>query len=360
MVHITAVDLEQWADQFTASSDFPRLISQLIWASSNSLEKLDMPGGELTRLSGFDGIVDCLSSDDLVPTGLSAWELSVERKVSTKAKSDYRKRTTKPMDVDQKGTTFVFATPRRWPRGDAWVRALKKRKPWKDVRVIWSRDLEKWLARVPWIAASFGPLIARRPLLGIEGLDMIWRDYSKVATAGMKGLDGNFVLANRTAVAVSFLEWISTDARKDEILCISGPSEREILHYLAATVDTLPAHEHVQYESRIFAVYDKAIAQSLGGLSSHHVVLVRQGEALPHVIELSQRCGCRLVVVRGQSDGLFLPPDCPVTDLTLEPISPKSFVASLVSLGYSMQDAGGICATCGYDYKRVRMATMLY
>ncbi|MCY2951049.1 MAG: hypothetical protein NTU53_03615 [Planctomycetota bacterium] len=102
MLHVTAIDLEQWADRITSSSDLPRLLAKLIWASASGLSKLDMPGGEFTRLCGFDGIVECRTGDDMVPKGISAWELSVEKRIATKAERDYVKRTNDPRELDPK------------------------------------------------------------------------------------------------------------------------------------------------------------------------------------------------------------------------------------------------------------------
>ena len=93
MLHITALDLENWAQTKAAESELPRLIARLILATCPDLTAIYMPGGELSTIPGYDGTVDCITGNAFVPSGESVWEVSVRKDVQTKANEDYTLRT---------------------------------------------------------------------------------------------------------------------------------------------------------------------------------------------------------------------------------------------------------------------------
>ena len=41
--------------------------------------------------------------------------------------------------------TFVFVTPRNWPRKEVWATEKAAHEDWKDVRAYDADDLEQWL-----------------------------------------------------------------------------------------------------------------------------------------------------------------------------------------------------------------------
>src|SRR3954452_23208783 len=172
MFRVSTLDLEDWSKTYAARADLPLWISRLIWASCEGLRRLDMPGGELADLGGFDGLIDCDTGNDMVPSGQSGWELSVEKAVKGKADDDYEKRTQNPGQLQKDQMTFVFATPCRWARGDAWA-ASKTDGGGKAVEVRWCQHLAMWFDRVPWIAAAFLKSIGKGQE-GIESAEMIW------------------------------------------------------------------------------------------------------------------------------------------------------------------------------------------
>ena len=120
MLTVTSDELQKWADKYSAKAEFPQLIRRLIWATCSEIRKLDFSGDEDIYLSGFDGIVDCGQGNHIVPNGLSVWELSTEKDVTSKANDDYDKRTQDPGLIDSSKASFIFATPRRWSKGKDW------------------------------------------------------------------------------------------------------------------------------------------------------------------------------------------------------------------------------------------------
>jgi hypothetical protein len=93
VIWITALDFEHWAQSYNAKFEFPRVIWRLISATCPDIQRLDIPGGEHSFLAGLDGVVQCESGNEFVPSGLSIWEFGTENKVTGKANRDYKKRT---------------------------------------------------------------------------------------------------------------------------------------------------------------------------------------------------------------------------------------------------------------------------
>src|SRR5690242_14078634 len=118
---IRADDLDRWASRITTAPEFPRLVRLLVHSTARALRQADFPADEAIRLAGWDGKVLADEAAPFVPAGFSAWELGTNEDVRGKANDDYNKRTREPVGIDPKQTTFVFATPRKWPAKEAWA-----------------------------------------------------------------------------------------------------------------------------------------------------------------------------------------------------------------------------------------------
>ena len=66
-----------------------------------------------------------------IPEGPSAWEFGCDRDVRQKAESDYKARVSGVAPGIRQNTSFVFVTPRNWPRTrptkEIWVSAKRAR-----------------------------------------------------------------------------------------------------------------------------------------------------------------------------------------------------------------------------------------
>ena len=129
-----------------------------------------MPSGSSVRLGGWDGLVTVDDGNEFVPSGDSAWEISCDKATSTKANSDYEKRTKDPLGEEVAATTFVFATARRWPGKTEWTREHRENGPWHDVRVIDADNLVSWLEQAPKTAIWFAKLMGRAPQFDSEAI----------------------------------------------------------------------------------------------------------------------------------------------------------------------------------------------
>src|SRR3989442_10075065 len=194
MLTVTPDELQKWADTYSAKAQFPHLIRRLIWATCGEIRKLEFQGDEDVYLSGFDGIVDCGQGNHIVPNGLSVWELSTDKEVVSKANHDYEKRTQNPGLVDRSKSSFIFATPRRWPKGKDWEAEKTGTQSWGGVRALWSGPIATWMDEVPWVATSFARLCLEKEVAGFRTIEMIWETYTNVPAGS---LQANFVIGGR-------------------------------------------------------------------------------------------------------------------------------------------------------------------
>jgi len=360
MLEISAIDLENWARTYEAPFEFPRLVRRLIWASCDGIRKLDMPGGEHVHLHGFDGIVECASGNAFVPDGTSGWEPATEKEVTSKANKDYIKRTNPSgAEINRKDTSFVFATPCRWPAFRKWQSDRTNEGKWKQVRGLASSDFEAWLDTVPWIAASMSARIFGRKSLEVRTTEAIWSEYADVPHPANEPLGPGFVLAGREALRQDLLGWLQgTTAGKDQIIRFSGPSEREILHFVAAAIHSLGNRPAEKLGATVFAVYDAEAAKLLRGVKAHHTILVK-GEIAPHIMPIRRASGCRLVLYHADDRSPAVAPLPVIGSFELTPRRRDVIVRQLVGIGYEPGDAARICQECSCDYDSIRKAAFL-
>src|SRR5712691_8667283 len=115
-----AADLELWADYLDTRARLPQLVRRLIHATVDSIQQIEFPAGEGIQRPGWDGIVETTSGNAFVPSGLSGWEIGVDRDPGKKAEEDFQKRTKNPLGLDSSQTCFVFVTPRKWLKKAEW------------------------------------------------------------------------------------------------------------------------------------------------------------------------------------------------------------------------------------------------
>lgn len=138
---ITATQVAEWAKSATAQRELPRLIRRLMHAQS-ATTKIAMPAGDSVSLPGFDGELFCAVEGPWVPKGHSCWELSCQESVTTKANSDFEKRTERTPQEARRERTYVAVTARRWPSKTKWAARKHGRGEWQNVVAYDADDLE--------------------------------------------------------------------------------------------------------------------------------------------------------------------------------------------------------------------------
>lgn len=183
------------------------------------------------RFDGWDGIASVQEETPWVPAGVSGWELGCEARprITSKATSDYTKRTRNPLGLDLAATAFVFVTPCAWARKDRWI-AARTTSPWRAVRALDATDLETWLESAPAVHVWLAEVMGRR-LDGITTLETIWNEWARVSTPAISSA---FLLAGRDEQAKAVMEWVTGDAAS---FAVRADSPDEARAFIAAVTD---------------------------------------------------------------------------------------------------------------------------
>ena len=159
-----ASEIINWSDTPDAAHKLPELIRHLVQDTlSESPLQIDIPSGSSVRLPGWDGILEVGHGNTWVPSGVSGWEFSCDKKITSKASDNYEKRTAEPLELNKATTTFVFVTPRRWRGKRQWVKKRREEGKWLDVRAYDADDLVTWLEQSPNVTLWFAGVISRSP-----------------------------------------------------------------------------------------------------------------------------------------------------------------------------------------------------
>ena len=159
-----ASEIINWSDRDDAAHKLPELIFRLVEGTlSEPPSRIDMPSGSSVRVSGWDGVLNVRHGNEWTPCGVSGWEMSCEKGVTSKANQVYKSRTTDPLDLDIPTSTFVFVTPRRWPSKRRWVRERCEEGKWYEVRAYDADDLVAWLRQSEEVTRWLLGVIYKRP-----------------------------------------------------------------------------------------------------------------------------------------------------------------------------------------------------
>lgn len=250
-----ALDLESWADYLDARSQLPRLLRRLIHATTQ-VEHIAFAAGEGIQRPGWDGIVESSNGSAFVPAGRSVWECGVNRDIQRKATKDFAKRTKNPLGVQAAEATYLFVTPRKWLKKEAWCTKSKEVGIWHDVRVYDSSDLEAWLEIAPAVDAWFARLLGRRPA-GVTDVNDYWDDLSAITSSSLKP---ELFLASREQEIKTLEDWL---LGPPSALAGEARSPTEVLDFLAAYTASLKEDESEKIASRVLIVSEVEAWQAL-------------------------------------------------------------------------------------------------
>ena len=127
-------------------------------------------------------------------TGLSVWELSVEKSgITAKADGDYQKRTSTPDGSPTSDAEYIEAILRPWPGRRAWAAGKNGDRRWKNIRGYGVDDIEEWLESAPVTHSWVSELLVLAPH-GYQAAETWWRGW---AGATSPVLPADVVLAGR-------------------------------------------------------------------------------------------------------------------------------------------------------------------
>lgn len=267
---VDAEDLSNWANRTDGAFSLPTLIAHLIRATHGDVVQLRFPSDEGVRYSGWDGITLAESGSTYVPQGRAGWEIGSQRSnVSQKATEDYRKRATEPAPLDPRDATYVFVTPRHWPKKNEWVEARQGEGVWKEVRAYDADDLVHWIEQTPAVGLWLASRLGKRPD-GIRELDDLWYEWSR---ATKWPLTEDLILADRDKDAAEVLRWLRGTP---SMLSIQATSADEVVAFFYATLSLLPEDMAAAYRARCLVATSSASARALANAPAPLILLLAE------------------------------------------------------------------------------------
>ena len=314
--------IENWSSGIDARSQLPVLVRTLVRSTGRGLVGLDFPGNDASQSPGWDGRVEATEATPWVPLGASVWELSCRNDPRRKATDDYTTRTHHVKEVDRKRLTFVFVTPRRWPRKANWVEERNAEREWKEVRAYDACDLEQWLEHSIvgqlWFADTTG-----QPTAGLVSLGKCWRRWQADCSPSLQTCLFDEALSRSRGVVEQWLKGSHATG-----LSIAADSKEEALAFLYALFHTK--------SGSLDAMEEKVVVFEQHELLSH---LLRPGTDLIPVIT-SKESEREFALHSNHSKAIFIrnrmdsESDC---DITLEPLSYGAFCSALKLMGCDHQ-----------------------
>ena len=176
-----------------------------------------------SRLGRYGGGRRCNS---WVPAGTSGWEFGCNKDIDAKANDDFAKRTSATPDAERRTTTFVFVTPRNWPKKSAWEKQKRQVSNWQDVRAFDASDIEQWIEQSVsgqvWFAERNG-----FPRTGLRTLDDCGKAWSE---ATEPPLARELLMPALPSSRDTLKSWLASPPSKP--LVISADSRSEALAFI--------------------------------------------------------------------------------------------------------------------------------
>jgi len=313
----------------------PILVRRLVKATASAIDRIDFPGGDAVSDEGWDGRLTCASRSPFVPDGVSGWEIGSDKSAVTKANEDYAKRFSDPLDLDPAATTYVFVTPRPWPKRHKWERDRRAEQHWNDVRVIAAGDLEQWLEAAPAVALWLARHFHLAPVAGIVGLEDWWDEW---AGATRPIMTPDMLLGGREQEVERARHWFENAPDKLEV---QADAPHEAIAFLRAATTKWPAASQEALLSRCVVATTEDAFRSAADWTTPLVIAgdadvaqAAAGAALQRGHHLYLAVG-RTLASRRQGP-LRLPR---VDRLALE--------KTLIEAGLPREEAVGVVAECG-------------
>ena len=225
-----------WVERIDFATYLPTWVEMLVRASSGDhLQVVKFYSEEEAQRAGYDGQTQLAVETDRVPGGEAMWELGKTKDVRDKAESEYLRVADhlNASDPDRsKNITFVFVTPRQFPRKNPkvdkkteekkppdrfnertvadWIAARKSENIYRDVKVIEASDLVKWTNALPDVAMAvrreFDP---EHFTPGLRDVEQVLREY--LAGFANPAIDAAILLCGRSDVVDEVLPRFATN-----------------------------------------------------------------------------------------------------------------------------------------------------
>jgi hypothetical protein len=278
MKWIDVGDIKNWpkVKQKHCQGTLPELVRRLILVhTTKEIEEFDFPSGDSVAIGGWDGRLKTPVGSSFFPSGSSGWEIGTEDSAQTKADEDYAKRVANPLGMAPKETTFVFVTPRSFPKRAQWQSGKQAAGDWKDVKVIAADALEQWLEITPavalWLARQIGKVVSS----DFRDLEAVWEEWS-IGTKPV--MTPALVIGGRTRDVETVQSWIGG---VPGILEVQGDHPEEAFAFLYASIAMLPENKKTQALARCVLVENITQLRELTqAFSNYPLIIAGPGECI--------------------------------------------------------------------------------
>jgi hypothetical protein len=343
-MRITATYIAQWADNMDARSTLPTLVRRLISATSQTTA-LVMPGGDSVGSPGYDGVVQALKGNAWVPVGSSRWEMGCSNDPIAKARSDFRTRSEASTKESHTDTTFVFVSPRRWPRKKEWVNEAKRSSQWADVKALDADDLEAWLETAPAVSMWFGELLGLTGS-GVSSVESYWETWRNQSGPA---LTSAAIFSQRDAAISAFRNALS---ESKPIVVVEADSREEAIAFTCAQLlDVGQADHAICVTSPEGWRYVDTNAHLRIALATTVEIAAARAATPGSVLIIPMSCGDRPAYPHGRGSDADGTPR-----IELSRLKAHDFEAALVNLGIETTDASRLSTAVGRSwsvYRRV-------
>jgi transcriptional regulator with XRE-family HTH domain len=267
---VDAEDLADWANRMDGAVSLPTLLASLIRATQGPTVGLRFPSDEGVRHPGWDGHTIADQAGAYVPQGEAGWEIGSQRSnIAQKATEDYRKRTQEPGPLNPANATYIFVTPRHWPKKDEWAKDRRAEGAWRDVRVYDADDLVHWIEQTPAVGLWLATRLGKRPA-GTRQIEEVWEEWS---LATQWPLTEDLVLSDRDEDAAEILRWLRGEP---SALSIQATTTDEVVAFLHATLSMLPDEVAAHYRARCLVATDAAAARALANAPAPQIIVLAE------------------------------------------------------------------------------------
>jgi hypothetical protein len=172
-------------------------------------------------------------------------------------------------------------------------------------------------------------------------------------------LGPEFVVGNRNAILHQLIHWMGTEVidNNHRLIRIEASSRREVLDFVAAGIRSASEVECAKLASKVVIVDDEASAVTLRGISPYHTLL-GTGKVIPHIIALSRKTNCKVIIYHQRSDAVTSPLPW-IHKIDLKPIPKSDMIGAVTAFGYAPEEAARICEENVFDYERIRNSVFL-
>lgn len=332
---VDETDIRQWADRHQCRSHLPILIRRLIRETTTSLSAFRFPGNEAVDLSGLDGFTESESGTVWVPQGPSVWEMGCNMDPSSKASTDFEKRTSDTPKLERAKTNFIFVTPRRWNQKVNWLEQRRKEAKWQNVIAFDAVDIESWLEEAPVTSRWFGELIGKAS----EGLLTPHEWWQRWSSAALPAISIHLVATRRDNESVNLLKSLRGE---ESVISIKADDRSEAVAFVIAAL----------IEANALDLLDRVLVAISGGFrvpmpGASRMILITD---LPEGEDPNYGDRRNITLVRAYSRGRLDVHDA----LQLSHVPTNIFRSELESMGYSNEEATSLALKTGHSIPVLR------